>query len=93
MREYIRSKGEFEDGWDIIHIEDAKRAGYIPYSEKCAIIRDGWMIQNMVNDIRRNGRDKWCVVKFPGSMVEVWIIPNFNQGHPKPYIFMEPEEE
>jgi hypothetical protein len=93
MRQYQRSKGEFEDSWEVLHIDDARKHGFIPYFGPCAIIRDGWMVQNAINDIRRNGRDKSCVVKFPGSMVEVWIIPNTNQNHPAPYIFQPPEAE
>lgn len=83
----------------MLHIADATQQGFIPYfgnhkaSDKaCAIHRDGAAIQNAISDILRNGRDKYCVVKFPGSIVEVWIIPNHNQDHPHPYIHQTPEE-
>lgn len=92
MKKYHRTKSEFEEDWPILHIDDARRHGYIPYSTPCAILKEGHMVQNMLSDIRRNGRDKPCVVKLPGSMVEVWIIANHNSDHPHPYIRIPPDE-
>lgn len=100
-RSYYKTKGEFEDSWHVLHIDDATRQGFVPYfgyhkkedvDKACAIHRDGALIQQVINDILRNGRDKYCVVKFPGSIVEVWIIPNHNQDHPHPYIKQEEEK-
>lgn len=92
-RSYYKTKGEFEDSWSVLHIDDARAQGFIPYFGACAIHRDGWMVQNAINDILRNGRDKYCVVKYPGSMVEVWIVPNNNQDHPRPYVHLDPEKD
>ena len=91
--EYFKSFNEFEATWDVKHIDDARTLGYIPYFGPCAILTDGRMIQRVIADILRNGRDKYCVIRLPRSMVEIWILPNANQNHPgRPYVYLMPEE-
>ena len=90
---YVRTKSEYESQWTFLHVDDARRLGYIPFFGPVAILRDAWMVQNVINDILRNGRDRYCVVRFPSSVCEVWIYPNANPNHPHPYVHQGPEEK
>jgi hypothetical protein len=90
---YYRTQGEWEQFWDYLHIHDASCQGYVPYFGPCSTHNEGWMIHRVVNDILRNGRDRYCIVKYPGNLIEVWIIPNYNQGHRAPWIYMPPEDD
>lgn len=90
---YHLTKGEFESGWHILPIEEARAAGYGRYSFPCARIGEGQIVQNMIDDIEAHGRDGYCVVRLPGSMVEVWTIPNIFITTQKPYIFQKVEED
>ena len=57
-------------------MSEAKSRGYVPYSTGYKPITEGWMLQNAVTDILKNGRDKYALVKI-GNLVEIWIIPSF----------------
>jgi hypothetical protein len=91
MRPYYTSPGEYERNWPILHIDEARKLGYEPYSFPCARISEGYIIQGMIDDIVRYGRDKFCVVRFPGSMVALWVIPNATIIDQIPYIHVELE--